>query len=110
MTIVQAGDPALRQTACALTRDEILSEQIRELIESMKQSMRAAPGVGLAAPQVGRSLQLAVIEDRQEYTRDWSQQQPAHRERAPVEVHVIVKPKLTLIRDESVAFFADCLS
>ncbi len=110
MTIVQAGDPALRQTARALTRDEILSARIRDLIASMKQSMRDAPGVGLAAPQVGQSLQLAVIEDRPEYTRDWSQKQLAERERNSVEFHVIVNPKLTLIGDESVEFFEGCLS
>jgi peptide deformylase len=110
LTIVQAGDPALRQIARALTRDEILSAQIRNLIESMTQSMRDAPGVGLAAPQVGQSLQLAVIEDRPEYTRDWSQKQLAERERNPVEFHVIVNPKLTLIGDESAEFFEGCLS
>jgi len=110
MTIVQAGDPALRQTARVLTRDEILSAQIRGLIESMKQAMRDAPGVGLAAPQVGQALRLAVIEDRPDYTKDWSPKQLADRERASVEFHVIVNPKLTLIGDESVEFFEGCLS
>jgi peptide deformylase len=110
MMIVQAGDSALRQHARALSRDEILSAQTRDLIESMKQAMREAPGVGLAAPQVGQSLQLAVIEDRPEYTRDWSQKQLADRERTAVEFHVVINPKLTLIGDESVEFFEGCLS
>ena len=38
----------------------------------MRETMHDAPGVGLAAPQVGLSLQLAVIEDREQYFKDVS--------------------------------------
>jgi peptide deformylase len=110
MIIVQAGDPVLRQPARPLTADEIMSDSVRRLIESMKQTMREAPGVGLAAPQIGESLQLAVIEDRPEYTRDWTAQQLADRERKPVDFQVIINPRLTLIGTESVEFFEGCLS
>ena len=72
LRIVQAGDPILRKQSRALTREEIGSPSIQELIELMRDAMRAAPGVGLAAPQIGESLQLAVIEDRAEYTADLS--------------------------------------
>jgi peptide deformylase len=72
--------------------------------------MYAAPGVGLAAPQIGQGIQLAVIEDRQEYTREWTPQQLADRERQPVPFHVIINPKITLIGDERVEFFEGCLS
>jgi peptide deformylase len=65
--IVQAGDRVLRQRARPLCSEEIRSLEIERLVEEMRDTMRAAPGVGLAAPQVGRSLQLAVIEDRAEY-------------------------------------------
>jgi peptide deformylase len=76
----------------------------------MKETMRTAPGVGLAAPQVGESLQLAVIEDRPDYTRDWTAEQLADRERRPVEFHVIINPRLTLLDEERVEFFEGCLS
>lgn len=110
MNIVQAGDPVLRQAARALSAEEITGAPVQQLIESMKQAMRDAPGVGLAAPQVGESLQLAVIEDRPEYTRDWTAQQLAERERQPVEFHVIINPRLTLLGAERVEFFEGCLS
>ena len=42
---------------------EIATPEIQQLIELMRETMRRAPGVGLAAPQIGLSLQLAVIED-----------------------------------------------
>lgn len=110
LPIVQAGEPVLRQQARPLRPNEIRSREIRELIADMKETMYAAPGVGLAAPQVGRNLQLAVIEDRSEYTKDWTPQQLADRERKPVPFHVIINPRLTLLGDERVEFFEGCLS
>ena len=86
LTIVQAGDPVLRAQARELTRAEILSRKTQQLIEDMRDAMREAPGVGLAAPQVGVSLQLAVIEDRAEYHAKASPQQLAERGRRPVRV------------------------
>src|SRR5947209_6873734 len=110
LKIVQAGDPVLRQMARPLSAQEIGSRDTRELIEAMKETMRDAPGVGLAAPQVGHSLQLAVIEDRPEYTKDASAQALAERERKPVPFHVIMNPRLTLLDQPSVEFFEGCLS
>ena len=63
LEIVQAGHPVLRQVARPLERDEILVADIQQLIADMRDTMRAAPGVGLAAPQVGIGLAFAVIED-----------------------------------------------
>jgi peptide deformylase len=56
LKIVQAGEPVLRQAARSLTRQEILGDEIQRLIYDMRETMRDAPGVGLAAPQVGLSL------------------------------------------------------
>jgi peptide deformylase len=108
--LAQAGDPILRQIAKRLSTQEIISTQIRELIESMRETMRKAPGVGLAAPQVGHAIQLAVIEDRPEYTKDTSRERLKERERKPVSFHVIINPKLAPIGDASVEFFEGCLS
>jgi peptide deformylase len=110
LTIVQAGDPVLRRPARPLRPNEIRSREIRELIEQMKETMYAAPGVGLAAPQIGQGIQLAVIEDRAEYTREWTPAQLAERERKPVPFHVIINPRITLIGEERVEFFEGCLS
>jgi peptide deformylase len=90
--------------------DEIKSDSVQQLIELMRETMRDAPGVGLAAPQVGVSLQLAVIEDRAEYCGDLSTEQLAERERSPVPFHVIINPEISVYPNDSVQFFEGCLS
>jgi peptide deformylase len=110
LTIVQAGDPVLRRPARALRPNEIRSREIQNLIEQMKETMHAAPGVGLAAPQIGQGIQLAVIEDRPEYIKDWTPEQLVEREREPVPFHVIINPKITLIGEDRVEYFEGCLS
>jgi peptide deformylase len=110
LTIVQAGEPVLRKAARALRPNEIRSREIRELIQQMKETMHAAPGVGLAAPQIGQGIQLAVIEDRPEYIKDWTPEQLAERERQPIPFQVIINPRITLIGDERVEHFEGCLS
>ncbi len=52
-------DPVLRQPG---TRVETFDEVLRRLVEDMVETMRAAPGIGLAAPQVGESLRVAVVD------------------------------------------------
>ena len=110
LTIVQAGDPVLRRAARALKPNEIRSREIRKLIQQMKETMYAAPGVGLAAPQIGLGIQLAVIEDRQEYIKDWTPEQLAERERRAEPFHVIINPRITLLGEERVEAFEGCLS
>ena len=110
LEIVQAGNPVLRQPARALTPREITSKEIQELIESMRKTMYEAPGVGLAAPQVGLSLQLAVIEDRAEYHKDLPEQQLLERERRPVPFHAIINPKIMEKSEDTAEFFEGCLS
>lgn len=110
LKVIQAGDPVLREAARPLSPQEIKSQEIQRLIAAMKDTMRDAPGVGLAAPQVGHSLQLAVIEDRPEYTKDAPQEQLAERERKPVPFHAIVNPKLILLGEPEIEFFEGCLS
>jgi hypothetical protein len=81
LKIVQAGEEVLRQVARPLTIDEIRLPDFQTLVESMRETMRDAPGVGLAAPQIGLSIQLAVIEDRPEYSKDILPERLAERER-----------------------------
>jgi peptide deformylase len=110
LKIVQAGDPVLRQRGRNLTREEILSESTQQLIELMRDTMRAAPGVGLAAPQIGQSLQLAVIEDSSEYIESLPADDATARERSPVAFHVIINPELTVVGESAADFFEGCLS
>ena len=110
LKIVQVGEAVLREQARPLTADEIAGREIQELIEWMRETMHDAPGVGLAAPQVGLGLQLAVLEDKPEYTRDAPAEFLKERERKPVPFHVIINPKITLIKGAQPEFFEGCLS
>jgi len=110
LKIVQAGDPVLRKPAEPLAPELIRSTSVQHLIELMRDTMRDAPGVGLAAPQVGEPIRLVVIEDRPEYTKEIPAERLSERERTPVPFHVLINPALTALDGEPVSFFEGCLS
>ena len=110
LKIRQAGEPVLREKARPLSVDEILDATIQELIESMRETMHDAPGVGLAAPQVGMPVQLVVVEDQAQFLQKLSAEQLAEREREAVPFHVLINPSLTITGSEAVEFFEGCLS
>ena len=110
LPIVQTGDPVLRQEARELSLEELASPRIQQLIVDMRDTMRDAPGVGLAAPQVGEPLQLVVIEDAARLQANLTPEQLAERERTIVPFHVLVNPRLTLVGDDQVQAFEGCLS
>ena len=110
LQILQAGDPVLRKQARPLTKAEIISASIQQLIELMRETMREAPGVGLAAPQIGLSIQLAVIEDQPEYLAHHSADELADLQRSAVPFHVIINPRLSFTDDLRAQFFEGCLS
>ena len=110
LEIVQVGHPVLRQEARALSLEELASPRIQKLIEDMRETMRAAPGVGLAAPQIGEPLQLVVIEDAPEYHAKLTAEELAARERESVPFHVLVNPTLTVRTEEVISAYEGCLS
>jgi peptide deformylase len=110
LQIAQIGEEVLREQAAELSREEILSPKIQTLIEHMRDTMRNAPGVGLAAPQVGFPLQLAVIEDREEYHRKLSAAQLRERQRHAIPFHVMVNPRIVSADKTCLEFFEGCLS
>lgn len=110
LEIIQIGNPILRQVAREISPAEISSPPIQGLIQSMIGTMRAAPGVGLAAPQVGVSLQLIVIEDPEEFTASMLPEIKKERGRYPVKLHVLINPKLTHVSKDEIGFFEGCLS
>jgi peptide deformylase len=57
--IVKFGDPVLEKPAAAITK---FDDELRKLVDDMFASMYAAHGVGLAAPQIGISKRIAVID------------------------------------------------
>ncbi|PYY18919.1 MAG: peptide deformylase [Acidobacteria bacterium] len=110
LKLLQVGEPVLRDRARPLSSEEIISDPIQELISSMRDTLRDAPGVGLAAPQVGLPIQLAIIEDPPEYWTELSASELAARERTAVPFHIIINPRITFAGEPSLEFFEGCLS
>src|ERR1700743_2844221 len=110
LKIVSVGEPVLRQKARVLSLEEIQSAYIQDLIGHMRETMHDAPGVGLAAPQVGLSLQLAVIEDKEAYHKNLTASEMKERERAAIPFHAIINPEIELLGPADVIFHEGCLS
>lgn len=103
--IVQAGHPALRQRAAAYD-GQLSADQLERLIGVMRQVMHEAPGVGLAAPQLGIPLQLAVLEDKFDVDPDAA----ALRNRSPLDFLAILNPRYTQLGSGLASFYEGCLS
>ncbi|MFI2296211.1 peptide deformylase [Isoptericola sp. NPDC019571] len=106
LPIVQAGAPVLRAPAAPYTGQ--LGDALPRLLEAMRRTMHAAPGVGLAAPQVGIGLAIAVVEDGGAGADD-------PRERAPLPYRVLLDPAYEPLpgpdgEPERAAFHEGCLS
>ena len=109
LKIRQVGELVLRQKSRPVSVEEIGSQYVRHLVESMRETMHDAPGVGLAAPQIGIPLQLVVIEDTPEAIQRLSPEQAVERERQPVPFQVLINPILTM-PEGAAEFFEGCLS
>jgi peptide deformylase len=79
--IVALGNAVLRKKARKVSR---FDDSIRALVKDMIETMRDAPGVGLAAPQIGVPLQVAVVEAE------------------PEQVHVLVNPEIVKLEGEQI--------
>ncbi|MBE3068283.1 MAG: peptide deformylase [Chloroflexi bacterium] len=95
--IVTLPDPVLRRKARTVTR---FDAELQTLIEDMIETLREAPGVGLAAPQVGVSDRLIVVE----YPEDDEQ------EDAPKRLFVVVNPEIKETLAETEMGIEGCLS
>lgn len=109
LEVVPMGNPILRMQARELSRDEILSPKIQQLIEIMKNTI-CGRGSGLAAPQIGCSIQLAVIEYPEEDIKKIPDQYLKLYEIEPIPFHIIINPKMTIDETEYVEFYEGCLS
>ena len=102
LEIREMGDPVLREPARPVSAEELAGEEVQRLIDDMIETMRAADGAGLAAPQVGVSLRIAVIEVRPG--------NPRYPYKPPIPLTVIVNPELTPQGDAVFATNEGCLS
>lgn len=103
--IVQAGHPVLR-VPCSPYEGGLGERTMEALLAGMRTTMREAPGVGLAAPQIGLGVAIAVVEDPGATDDDVARV----REREPLPFRVLVNPSYTPVGDARVAFYEGCLS
>ncbi len=102
LEIIRMGHPLLRQVARTLDRAEIESSAIQNLIEDMIETLHHAGGIGLAAPQVNHSIQLAIVEITD------TQGRYGELPLQPIEVYI--NPVITVIEPDQAGFWEGCLS
>ncbi|MFF0221374.1 peptide deformylase [Streptomyces sp. NPDC004629] len=105
LPIVTAGDPVLRRPAEPFD-GQLEPSLLARFVEALRHTMHAAPGVGLAAPQVGVGLRIAVVEDPAAVPDEMR----LARGRVPQPFRVLVNPSYTPVGDGRAAFFEGCLS
>ena len=93
LKILTYPDPVLREPAQEI---EEITDEIRKLASDMAQTMYAAPGIGLAAPQIGQSLQMVTIDMQDEETGG--------------KLYTLINPKIVKRSEETQVFEEGCLS
>ena len=97
--ILKMGDPRLLRQAQAVTQFD--TPELHALIADMFDTMRAANGAGLAAPQIGVNLQLVIF---------GFQQNVRYPDAPPVPETVLINPVLSPLSDEVEEGWEGCLS
>ena len=97
--LLKMGDPRLLLVAKPVT--EFGTPALRTLIADMFDTMKAASGAGLAAPQIGIDLQLVIF---------GFQSNERYPDAPPVPPTVLINPVITLLDDEQVEGWEGCLS
>jgi len=110
LPIVQAGAAVLRRPALEIPPSLFGTPALTNLVELMVEAMRVAPGVGLAAPQIGVPLRVFVAEDAEERMVHVSAETRELRGRRPLPLTVVVNPKVAAASGDEALFFEGCLS
>lgn len=101
-TVIRMGHPTLKRVADLITQDEFNSPALRELISDLYETMKLEKGIGIAAPQINISKQIALIElpeDNERYGK---------LEKTPL--LVIINPTITVIDPTLQGYWEGCLS
>ncbi len=102
-TIVTLPEPVLRRKARPVA---VFDKNLQTLIDDMIETMRAAPGVGLAAPQIDVSERVIVVEYAEVKETDDEQEKPMPKPR----LYVMVNPEIVKFSSETMAGVEGCLS
>ena len=98
--IVTLPEPVLRRRAHTITK---VDKNLQILIDDMVETMREAPGVGLAAPQIGLPERLIVVEY-------YERAEDEEKEDAPKKVWAVLNPEITKASEEKLMGVEGCLS
>lgn len=99
--IAQIGHPVLRQVARPVSREELATPAMQQLIDDLIETMHDADGAGLAAIQIYEPIQLCAIEVRNN---------PRYPYKPPIPLTILVNPVLTPVGDEQFDNYEGCLS
>jgi len=100
--IVRMGHPVLRQVARPLTGDEIRSDELRRLVTDMIDTLHDYGGIGLAAPQIGEPVRLAIIEIEGDGSR--------YGDIPEIPLTIFINPEIESLGEETRGFWEGCLS
>jgi peptide deformylase len=100
--IIRMGHPTLRQVARPILPEELTESWLHELIEDMKETLPAAGGIGLAAPQVNVPVRLAIIEIEGGPTR--------YGDIKPMPLTVFINPGIEVVDPATAGYWEGCLS
>jgi peptide deformylase len=99
--ILHVGNPLLRELSREITLDELASPEMQQLIDDLVDTMHAANGAGIAAPQIGELVRIATIEVNHN---------PRYPYKPPIPLTVVVNPIVEMLDDELVEINEGCLS
>ena len=101
LKVARLGHPVIRAPAQALAKESIGSPELQRFLDDMVDTMREYDGVGLAAPQVHVSKQIAVIEVHE------NRRYPGER---PIPLTVLINPKILHASKKTLEDWEGCLS
>ncbi len=99
--ILHVGNPLLRERSREVMRDELASAEMQQLIDDLIDTMHAANGAGIAAPQVGELVRIATIEVTDN---------PRYPYKPRIPLTILVNPIIEPLDDELVEVNEGCLS
>lgn len=105
--IITLPEPVLRRKARAVT---MFDKNLQTLIDDMIETMREAPGVGLAAPQIGLPERLIVVEYAEEDEEETSDQAVSERKTKPKKLFALANPEIVKVSEETLFGVEGCLS
>src|SRR6202012_4390487 len=110
VNIVEAGDAVLRMRAGEVPARLMKCEALKDFVRIMHAAMRDAPGVGLAAPQLGVPLRIIAFGDTEDNARYLTTKERQDRGRAAIGPEVWINPLFKPLSERKVKFFEGCLS